>query len=88
MEYNLWVFLTFATIFGIIFLISLIYMLQQQKMKMLEIEELKIQKTNLRNEVDDAVTRKLGDAVKRIEILESIITDKKYVLNEKIANLK
>ncbi|MGJ8691305.1 MAG: hypothetical protein ACSHW0_02350 [Thalassotalea sp.] len=88
MEINLWVFLTSGVIFGVPLVIVAALLGNKTKMKMLEIEALKIQKANLTAEVEDAVDRKLAAQLTRIEILEAIVTDKNYELNDKISKLK
>ena len=85
---NLWMFLTVTMLVVGVFLYILITTIYKKNMKELEVEALKIQKTNLEAEVEVAVNRKLGDQLSRIEILEAIVTDKNYGLNEKIAKLK
>lgn len=88
MNVSLWFFLSVATFFTILFLIVLLFVSYKQNMKKMEIEALKIQKENLQHEVEQAVNKKLGDQLSRIEVLEAIVTDKNYELNEKITRLK
>jgi hypothetical protein len=57
-------------------------------MKTLEVEALKIQKANLKSEVEEAVNNRIGDLQGRIEVIEAIVSDKNYELNEKITRLK
>lgn len=85
---NLWVFLTSVIALGVPFLIVIVVTIHKRKLKELEIEALKIEKINLQAEVESAVNKKLGDQLNRIEILEAIVTDKNYDLNEKITKLK
>ena len=88
MEINLWFFLTVSSIFGVSFAIIAVIHSHKTKTKQLEIEALKIQQATLKAEVDDAVNAKLAAYLERIEILEAIVTDKSYDLNEKITKLK
>ena len=88
MEINLWTFLTAAVIFGVPFLMIVALSANKSKLKELEIEALKIQKSNLEAEVEEAVNKKLSEQLSRIEVLEAIVTDKNYDLNEKITRLK
>lgn len=85
---NLWMFLIVTMLVVGAFLYIAVTTTHKKKMKELEIEGLKIQKFNLEVEVEDAVNRKLGDQLSRIEILEAVVTDKNYELNEKISRLK
>lgn len=85
---NLWMFLIITMLVTGLFLYILITTVHKKTMKELEIEALRIQKSNLETEVEDAVNRKLGDQITRIEILEAVVTDKNYDLNEKISRLK
>jgi hypothetical protein len=48
---------------------------------------LRLEKANLETEVAAAVNKTLGDQLSRIEVLEAIVTDKNYNLNEKITRL-
>lgn len=88
MSIDLWGFLTVTVLAGIGFLVMIIITGNQRKMKELEVEALKVQKVNLKNAVEDAVLRHIKDQNTRIEVLEAIVTDKKYDLNQKITNLK
>lgn len=88
MEFNIWFFLATATLPVMGMLITLFLIGHHQKMKKLELEALKIQKANVQNEVNDAVERRLKDMIDRVEVLEAIVTDKGYDLNEKITRLK
>ncbi|MDT0594994.1 hypothetical protein [Glaciecola petra] len=88
MNIDLWGFLTVAVLAGIGFLVMIIITGNQRKMKELEVEALKVQNVNLKNAVEDAVLRHIKDQNTRIEVLEAIVTDKKYDLNQKITNLK
>ena len=85
---NLWMFLIITMLVTGGFLYVVITTAHKSKMKQLEVEALKIQKSNLQAEVEDAVDRKLKDQLSRIEILEAVVTDKNYELNEKISRLK
>ena len=85
---NLWVFLSVAVALVIPFLIIVAINAHKTKLKQLEIEALKIKKANIEAAVEDAINRRLGDQLSRIEVLEAIVTDKSYDLNEKITRLK
>ncbi|TWX58560.1 hypothetical protein [Colwellia hornerae] len=87
MNINLWVFLSIAVIFLVSFLIILVLSTNKKKIKELEVEALKLEKANLETEVATAVNKILGDQLSRIEVLEAIVTDKQYDLNEKITRL-
>ena len=84
----LFTFLSIAVASVMAMLIVVTYLGHKEKIKKLEIEGLKIQKSNLQNEVNDAVERQLKDTLSRIEVLEAIVTDKNYELNDKIHRLK
>ena len=51
-------------------------------------EALKVTNINLKAEVEGAVSRHIKSQNDRIEVLEAIVTDKKYALNEDITNLR
>ncbi len=57
-------------------------------MKKLENEKLEIQQANVQHEVSDAVGREIKEILGRIEVLEAIVTDRKFDLSEKITRLK
>lgn len=57
-------------------------------MKKLESEKLEIQQANVQHEVSDAVGREIKEILGRIEVLEAIVTDRKFDLSEKITRLK
>ena len=84
----LFTFLSIAVTSVMVMLIVAISLGHREKIKKLEVEGLQIQKSNLQNEVNDAVERQLRDTISRIEVLEAIVTDKNYELNEKIHRLK
>jgi len=84
---SLWGFLALSTPFVMTMVIVAIFTDHRQKMKKLQIEALKVQEANLHNEVNDAVERDLSKVLSRIEVLEAIVTDKKYDLDEKITRL-
>ncbi|NKB32699.1 MAG: hypothetical protein GKR91_06340 [Pseudomonadales bacterium] len=85
---TLWGFLAVAVPFIMSMIITAIFTEHRKSMKMLEIENQKVQQTNVQNEVSDAVKREIGEILKRIETLEAIVTDRKYQLDEKITRLK
>ena len=88
MEFNLWMFLSFGALASIPITIVAMVQLHKRKMKELELEALRVKQLNIKDEVEDAVSRQLADQQSRIEVLEAIVTDKKYQLNEKIQRLK
>ena len=69
-------------------LIIMVITSHTRKLKKLEIEKLKIEKANMEAEVDAAVQKHLGSLASRVEVVEAIVTDHKYELNEKIKRLK
>jgi hypothetical protein len=77
MNINLWVFLSIA----VIFLTILVFSTNKKKIKELEVEALKLEKANVETEVAAAVNKILGDQLSRIEVLEAIVTDKNYLLD-------
>lgn len=88
MEINLWVFLSVTIIFGTTFLTILAVVINKRKLKELEVEALKVKHIHLKQEVEEEVSRQLKQQNDRIEVLEAIVTEKNYGLNEKITNLK
>jgi signal transduction histidine kinase len=87
MNINLWVFLSIAVIFLVSFLTILVLSTNKKKIKELEVEALKLEKSNVETEVAAAANKILGNQLSRIEALEAIVTDKNYDLNEKITRL-
>jgi hypothetical protein len=85
---NLWLFLTVSVVFTTALLIIVVVNGHKKKLKELEIEALKIENVNLQTVVEDAVNKIVGEQLRRIEVLEAIVTDKSYDLNEKITRLK
>jgi hypothetical protein len=77
MNIDLWVFLSIA----VIFLTILVFSTNKNKIKELEVEALKLEKANVETEVAAAVNKILGDQLSRIEVLEAIVTDKNYLLD-------
>lgn len=63
-------------------------MRHRSKMKVLEIEALRVQKANLQSEVNHAVDERMEQYKDRMQVLEEIITSKNYDLNEKITSIK
>jgi len=88
MHANLWVFLSIAVFLLVIFLIIVVITSHKKSMKLLEVEALMGKGSNLQVEVEQAVKKKFAEQANRIEILEAIVTDKNYDLNEKITRLK
>lgn len=87
MVVNLWMFLSIGALLITILVIAITMILNKRKLKELDVEALKVTNINLKAEVEDAVSRHLKSQNNRIEVLEAIVTDKKYELNENIANL-
>ncbi|MGX5172567.1 hypothetical protein ACUR5C_00905 [Aliikangiella sp. IMCC44653] len=85
---NLWLFLSLAVGFSAVSSIIIAIFAHKKSIKELEVEALKVERANLDEMVEKAVKKHLGDQLSRIEVLEAIVTDKKYELNEKIARLK
>ena len=69
-------------------LIIAIWTEHKKNMKKLENEKLEIQQANVQHEVSDAVGREIKEILARIEVLEAIVTDRKFDLSEKITRLK
>ncbi len=81
--FNLWMFLTFAIVFGVFFLTVVVFTAHKKKLKELELEALKIEKSDS----DTVIKEKLANQLNRIEVLEAIVTDKGYDLGDKITSL-
>ncbi|HAU24798.1 MAG TPA: hypothetical protein DCX09_08995 [Gammaproteobacteria bacterium] len=60
----------------------------QKKHEETRYEKLEIQQANVQHEVSDAVGREIKEILARIEVLEAIVTDRKFDLSEKITRLK
>ena len=85
---GLWGFLALSTPFVMLMLITAIWTEHKKNMKKLENEKLEIQQANVQHEVSDAVGREIKEILVRIEVLEAIVTDRKFDLSEKITRLK
>ncbi len=83
-----WAFLAFATPFVMVMTIVGIYTEHKKNMKKLENKNLEIRQANVQHEVSDAVSREIKEILSRIEVLEAIVTDRKFDLSEKITRLK
>ena len=88
MVVNLWLFLSIGALLSTILVIAITMVINKRKLKELEVEALKVTNINLRAEVEDVVSRHLKSQNNRIEVLEAIVTDKKYELNDNISNLR
>jgi hypothetical protein len=88
MVINLWLFLSIGALLSTILVIAITMVINKRKLKELEVEALKVTNINLRAEVEDVVSRHLKSQNNRIEVLEAIVTDKKYELNDNISNLR
>jgi len=87
MVINLWFFLTIGAVFSALLVLGITIVINKRKLKELELEALKVKNINLKAEVEDAVGRHLKSQNDRIAVLEAIVTDKKYELNESITKL-
>jgi hypothetical protein len=85
---NLWLFLSISVVFLTLLVIVTTMVVNKRKLKELDIEALKVKSINIKAEVEDAVARQFKSQNDRIEVLEAIVTDKKYDLNESLTNLK
>ncbi|WP_293751123.1 hypothetical protein [uncultured Paraglaciecola sp.] len=88
MVVNLWLFLSIGAVLSTILAIAITMIINKRKLKELEVEALKVTNINLKAEVEGAVSRHIKSQNDRIEVLEAIVTDKKYALNEDITNLR
>lgn len=88
MELNLWVFLSISVAGTSLFLIILVIVGHQQKMKQLEVDAIKAEKANIQSMVESELSRQISEYTSRLEILEAIVTDKNYELSEKITRLQ
>lgn len=84
---NLWLFLTISVIAGVGALVVMVLSGSRNKLKALEIEALNAKNVTIKQEVEEAVKRHVKQQNERIEVLEAIVTDKKYDLNEKLKDL-
>lgn len=85
---NLWMFLSVAVVFGVSFLTIVVFTGHKKKLKELDIEAKRLENANLETLIEDAVTKQLGNQLTRIEVLEAIVTQQNYELNEEITKLK
>lgn len=81
---TLWVFLTISAVVGM--LIGLAGMVTHHKRQMKQME-LEAQQASAQAALDETLKKELDGLKSRIEVLETIVTDNKYQLNEKISNL-
>lgn len=88
MDPNTAMFLITAITATSIFMVTFIVLKHQRRLKELEVEKLRVERVNLRKEVDEAVAEKFANHAGRIEVLEAIVTDKNYDLSDKITRLK
>jgi hypothetical protein len=88
MVVNLWLFLSIGAVLSTILVLAMTMFINKRKLKELDVEALKVKCINIKAEVEDAVSRQLKSQNGRIEVLEAIVTDKKYELNENITNLR
>jgi hypothetical protein len=88
MIFNLWLFLSISVIFITLLIITTTMIVNKTKLKALEIEALKAKRIDIETESEDFLSRQLRKQNDRIEILEAIITNKKYALNKSITNLE
>jgi hypothetical protein len=71
-----------------VMIIVAIYTEHKKNMKKLDNKNLEIRQANVQHEVSDAVNREIKEILSRIEVLEAIVTDRKFDLSEKITRLK
>jgi len=81
-------FLSVSAVALSIFMIVVVVYAHRQKSQELELEALKIREANLQQDVEEEVARQMKEVTTRIEVLEAIVTDKKYELSDKITQLK
>ena len=81
-------FLSVSAVALSIFMIVVVVFAHRQKAKELDLEALKIRESNLQQDVQEEVARQMKEVTTRIEVLEAIVTDKKYELSDKITQLK
>ncbi len=81
---NFWVFLTVGTVLGI--LLAAIGMLSGHRRKVKEMELAALKEQN--SGQSDELNQKIDKLSKRVEVLEALVTDKGYELEQKISNLK
>ena len=78
----------FAIMAAALAIFFVIFAVHRTKMKLLEIEALKIQKANLQAEVKHATEEEMSKMKDRVEVLEAIVTSKNYDLSERITRVK
>ncbi|MEP1445503.1 MAG: hypothetical protein ABJK37_05205 [Paraglaciecola sp.] len=83
---NLWLFLSIGAVLTTILVISSTMIINNRKLKEIELKTLNAK--NLNAVVEKVVARQLKYQSDRIETLESIVTDKKYQLDENLRNLR
>ena len=85
---NLWLFLSISVMFITLLVITTTMIVNKTKLKTLEVEALKIKNIDIKTEGEDSLRRQLNSQNDRIAVLEAIITDKNYELNESINHLQ
>jgi len=85
---NLWLFLSISVMFITLLVITTTMIVNKTKLKVLEVEALKIKSIDIITEGEDSLRRQLNSQNERIAVLEAIITDKNYELNESITHLQ
>ena len=85
---NLWLFLSISVMFITLLVITTTMIVNKTKLKALEVEALKIKNIDIQTEGEDSLRRQLNSQNDRISVLEAIITDKNYELNESINHLQ
>lgn len=88
MEINLWMFLTVGAVFVGVFLMIVATNAHKKSLKQLEVEELRLAKSNQNDEIERTVDKKFKLLEERIKTLETIVTDNNYELNKEISKLK
>ncbi len=85
---NLWLFLSISVMFITLLVITTTMIVNKTKLMALELEALKIKSIDIKTEGEDSLRRQLNSQNDRVSVLEAIITDKNYELNESITHLQ
>lgn len=81
---TLWLFLTICAVVGMLTGLAGMVTHHKRQMKQMELES---QQARAQAEVDKTLKLEVEELKKRIEVLETIVTDNKYQLNQKISSL-
>ena len=85
---NLWLFLSISVTLITLLVITTTMIVNKTRVKELEVEALKVKSITIKTAGDDVLSRQLKSQNIRIEVLEAIVTNKTFELNESITNLK